>query len=85
MFSRIPKWTWWLASPLLAVVLVLGYFRYSTIPLRRLDYQVWSTSHPEWARGASDDSRANHWWVFARARVDYIMMPEERLFRTLGS
>jgi hypothetical protein len=73
MFSRIPKWTWWLTAPFVAVLLILGYFGYSIIPYRDLDYQAWSRTHPEWSRGAPDDSHANHWWLFGRARIDYIM------------
>jgi hypothetical protein len=73
MFSRIPKWAWWLATPPVAALLILSYFRYSTIPLRHLDYQTWLAAHPQWWRGTTDDARANHWWLFARARIDYIM------------
>jgi hypothetical protein len=73
MFSRTPRWKWWLMAPLVAILLILAYFRYSAVPFHDLDYQAWLTSHPEWRRGATDDAHANHWWVVGRARIDYIM------------
>jgi hypothetical protein len=64
---------WWLTAPLVAILLILAYFRYSAIPFHDLDYQVWRTAHPDWPRGTADDSHANHWWILARARIDYSM------------